>query len=98
MQAALLGWNEDLRNHPELRERLGARVYEPAMEGLRRMIERAVARGEIEPAAAPAPTTLMNTIAGTVVANVLMFGGNLQRLERELVALLLHGVDGGGCP
>src|SRR5882672_3865593 len=45
VQAALLGWNEDLRNHPELRQRLGARVYEPSIEGLRRMIERAVARG-----------------------------------------------------
>jgi len=95
VQAALLGFNEDLGNHPELRRQLGARVYTPTIAGIRDMFDRAAARGEITPDAAPAPAMLLNTIAGTVVGNILMFGGDLATLEGELVNLLLHGCGNG---
>ena len=93
VRCSLLGFNEDLRNHPEMRTRLGARVYEPAVAGFREIIDRAVARGDIRAADAPHPALLMNTIAGAVIANVLLFPGISTRvLEAELVGLLLRGV------
>jgi AcrR family transcriptional regulator len=96
VQAAILGFNDDLRGQPELRQQLGARVYAPAVAEFRRLLARAIARGEIAPDDAPHATTLLHTIAGTVVASLLMFGGDADTLERDLVALLSHGLDGRG--
>ena len=94
-------WVQALRGYvrecesDELRRQLGARVYTPTIAGIRDMFDRAAARGEITPDAAPAPAMLLNTIAGTVVGNILMFGGDLATLEGELVNLLLHGCGNG---
>ena len=94
VQAAALGFSEDLRSQPALRRRLGTRVYRPAVADLRAVIDRAVARGELAADDAPDAATLLHTIVGAVVARLLLFGGDPGSLERELVALLVHGLDG----
>jgi AcrR family transcriptional regulator len=94
VQAAALGFSEDLRSQPQLRRRLGTRVYTPAVLELRAVLDRAIERGELAPADAPDAATLLHTIVGAVVARLLLFGGDPEMLERDLVALLLHGLDG----
>ena len=92
VQAGLLGFVEDVRTKPELRRRIGQRIYRPAIDAYGEILQRAVERGEVASERVAHATTLLNTVAGAVLSTTVVYGGDLPLLERELVALLLDGL------
>lgn len=92
MRAAFQGLLDDVRNHPDVRDALAARIYQPSIEGFANLVERALARGEIrQPIDAD---VLFDVIAGSSLYRLTVSGGDAARLADQLVAVLTAGLAG----
>ncbi|HXY43885.1 MAG TPA: TetR/AcrR family transcriptional regulator [Acidimicrobiales bacterium] len=90
MRAAFQGLLDDARNHPDVRQALSERIYRPSIEGFSRLVDRAVARGEIhQPIDAD---VLFDVIAGSSLYRLTVSGGDPARLADQLVAILTAGL------
>lgn len=92
MKAGLLGLAEDVRGHPDLRGRIDGRLRQPAVAAFHDLLDRAVARGELEALPLASAQTLLDVIAGSIVMRVLMLELPTDGLQEELVDLLLRGI------
>jgi AcrR family transcriptional regulator len=92
LQAGVVGLIDDLRRDPRLAARVRAQLYEPGVAGFRRLLDRAIARGEIVAGDEPDPAVLMDALSGAVLARVIMPNPDLGSLAEGLAALLLRGV------
>jgi AcrR family transcriptional regulator len=92
MKAGLLGLVEDMRSHPELRRRIDGRLRQPAIKAFTSLLDRAVARGEIDALPVASAETILDTIAGSMVMRLLVYDESPAGLHEELVDLVLRGI------
>jgi AcrR family transcriptional regulator len=92
VQAAVVGVYGELPHQPDVARRLAARILDPVVEGLRQLVERAVARGEVRRDVDP--RVLVEVMAGAVVMRMLAGGVADGQWHEELTALLLDGLRG----
>jgi len=92
MKAGLLGLAEDVRRDPELRNRIDGRLRQPAIKAFAALLDRAVARGEIDSLPRASAETLLDVIAGSMVMRVVRHDSSTEGLQEELVDLLLRGI------
>jgi AcrR family transcriptional regulator len=92
MRAAFQGLLDDARNHPDVGRALRDRIYRPATDGFAKLVDRAVARGEI--ARTIDAEVLFDIIAGSSLYRLTVSGGDPGRLADQLVGVLTAGLAG----
>lgn len=90
MRAAFQGLVDDVRNHPEVRDALGERIYRPSIEGFSALLARAMERGEIRQPVDP--DVLLDIVAGSTLYRLTVSGGDPKRLVEQLVAIVSAGL------
>jgi AcrR family transcriptional regulator len=92
MKAGLLGLAVDVRGDPDLRRRIDGRLRRPAIKAFRALLERAMARGELEALPRASAETLLEVIAGSIIMRVVMLQRSTAGMQEELVDLLVRGI------
>ncbi|HEV8064271.1 MAG TPA: TetR/AcrR family transcriptional regulator [Acidimicrobiales bacterium] len=90
MRAAFQGLLDDVRNHPDVRLALWARIYRPSIDGFTALVERATARGEVTQHIDP--DVLFDLIAGSALYRLTVSGADPKAMTDQLVAVLTAGL------